>query len=301
MEESRLKKSIKIIAFCCNYCAYAAADLAGISRMQYPATVRIIRVPCSGRVDIIHILRAFEIGADGVIVAGCLKGGCHFVEGNLHAEKRVMLAKEMLRAVGIEDERLEMFFISSAMAPEFVEIIKMMTERISKLGPIKLRREPIDMNVEENKRSLLYKILRNIALKLPEKPIPVPEGLDEFGNLHCDLSSCIGCRKCGEVCPEEAINYVGELDLKEIFNLMGKEEEKEDKKRTLIFKTLMRLSLRAPSKSVLVPESLKEFWTTKFDPKRCVVCEKCREVCPEGSINVERELDLPTILRSVEE
>ena len=212
-----------------------------------------------------------------------------------------MLAKEMLRAVGIEDERLEMFFISSAMAPEFVEIIKMMTERISKLGPIKLRREPIDMNDEENKRSLLYKILRNIALKLPDKPIPVPEGLDEFGNLHCDVSSCIGCRKCGEVCPEEAINYVGELDLKEIFNLMGKEEEKEDKKRTLIFKTLMRLSLRAPSKPVLVPESLKEFWTTKFDPKRCVVCEKCREECPEESINVERELDLPTILRSVEE
>ena len=91
----------KIVAFCCNYCAYAAADLAGVSRMQYPTNVRIIRVPCSGKVDITYILRAFESGADGVVVAGCLKGGCHFVEGNLHAETRVKFTKELLEAVGL--------------------------------------------------------------------------------------------------------------------------------------------------------------------------------------------------------
>src|SRR5512136_924953 len=79
----------EIIAFCCNYCAYAAADLAGSRRMQYPANVRVVHVPCSGKVEVQQILAAFERGIDGVLVAGCLEGGCHFVEGNLRAKRRV--------------------------------------------------------------------------------------------------------------------------------------------------------------------------------------------------------------------
>ena len=86
-----------ILAFCCHYCAYAAADLAGSMRLQYPDNVRVLRLPCTGKVEVNHILAAFERGVDGVMVAGCLEGGCHFLEGNLRARKRVERAKQILR------------------------------------------------------------------------------------------------------------------------------------------------------------------------------------------------------------
>lgn len=124
-----------IIAYCCHYCAFAAADLAGSLRLQYPSNVRIIRLPCTGKVDIIHLLRAFEKGADGVIVAGCLEGNCHFQKGNLYAKKRVQYTKKILDELGINGERLEMYNLSSAMGPRFAEIAKDMTEKIKQLGP----------------------------------------------------------------------------------------------------------------------------------------------------------------------
>ncbi len=125
----------EIIAFTCHYCAYAAADLAGIMRLQYPANIRIIKLPCSGAVDVLHILKAFEQGADGIFVAGCLEGGCHFVEGNLRTKKRVERAKHILDKVGLGSKRLEMFFMSSAQGTRFVEVAKEMTQRIRELGP----------------------------------------------------------------------------------------------------------------------------------------------------------------------
>ena len=128
-----------IVAFCCNFCAYTAADLAGSMRLQYPTNVRVVRLLCSGRVDVIHILRAFEEGADGVYVAGCMEGECHFREGNFWARKRVGLAKKLLDEIGIGGERVEMFNLSAAMAGRFAEIVNTMTERIRKLGPSPLR------------------------------------------------------------------------------------------------------------------------------------------------------------------
>jgi F420-non-reducing hydrogenase iron-sulfur subunit len=125
----------EIIAFTCHYCAYAAADLAGIMRLQYPANIRIVKLPCSGAVDILHILKAFEQGADGIFVAGCLEGGCHFVEGNLRTKARVENAKHILDKVGLGSKRLEMFFMSSAQGSRFVEVAKEMTQRIKELGP----------------------------------------------------------------------------------------------------------------------------------------------------------------------
>jgi F420-non-reducing hydrogenase iron-sulfur subunit len=125
----------EIIAFTCHYCAYAAADLAGIMRLQYPANVKIIKLPCSGAVDVLHILRAFEQGADGIFVAGCLEGGCHFVEGNLLTKKRVEHTKHILDKIGLGSKRLEMFFMSSAQGTRFVEVAKEMTQRIRELGP----------------------------------------------------------------------------------------------------------------------------------------------------------------------
>lgn len=126
----------KIVAFCCNFCAFAAADLAGAMRLQYSPGVRIIRLPCTGKVDTIHLLKALEDGADGVFVAGCLEGQCHYLEGNLRAKKRVAYAKRLLAEVGIAPERIDMFNLSSAMGGRFAEIVEEMTERITKLGPV---------------------------------------------------------------------------------------------------------------------------------------------------------------------
>jgi len=125
----------KIIAFCCYYCAYSAADLAGSLRLQYPPTVRMIEQPCSGKVDIRLLLQAFEDGADGVYVAGCMEGDCHFLKGNIRAKKRVNAAKIILDKVGVGGERLEMFNLSGSMGPRFAEIANEMTERILRLGP----------------------------------------------------------------------------------------------------------------------------------------------------------------------
>jgi len=104
-------------------------------RLNYPSTIRIIRVPCTGKVDLLHIMRAFEKGADGVYVVGCLEGDCRYNSGNLRAKKRVQKAKEILEKIGIGGERVEMFNLSSSEGPKFAEIARMMTERIRKLGP----------------------------------------------------------------------------------------------------------------------------------------------------------------------
>ena len=125
----------KIIAFCCHYCAYASADLAGSMRLQYPSGVRIIRTPCTGRLETEYYMRAFENGADGVLVAGCLEGGCHFIEGNLFAKKRVTAIKDILQESGIEKERLRMVNISAAMAVNLATVISEMVKTIKELGP----------------------------------------------------------------------------------------------------------------------------------------------------------------------
>ncbi|MBR9980893.1 MAG: hydrogenase iron-sulfur subunit [Desulfatitalea sp.] len=129
----------RILAFCCKYCAYAAGDLAGSMRLNYPANVKIIQVPCTGRVDMLHLLRAIEDGADGVYVAGCLEGECHFLEGNLKAKRRVMAVRKQLAEMGMEEDRVRMFNLSSAMGPRFAEIASEMTETIRQLGPSPLR------------------------------------------------------------------------------------------------------------------------------------------------------------------
>jgi len=140
-----------ILAFCCHYCAYAAADLAGSMRLQYPDNVRVLRLPCTGKVEVDHILAAFERGVDGVMVAGCLEGGCHFMEGNLRARKRIDRAKQILGEIGLEPERLEMYNLSSAEGARFAEIVTEMSERLAKLGPSPLRpdREATEPGSEE--------------------------------------------------------------------------------------------------------------------------------------------------------
>jgi F420-non-reducing hydrogenase iron-sulfur subunit len=129
----------QIIAFCCNFCAYAAADLAGSKRMQYPTNVRIIHVPCTGKIEMEHILDAFMKGIDGILVAGCLEGGCHFMEGNLRARKRTDRIREMLAEVGVGEERLKMVNLSAAEAPTFVKSVQEIVNTVRALGPSPLR------------------------------------------------------------------------------------------------------------------------------------------------------------------
>ncbi len=128
-----------LLALTCHYCAYAAADLAGAMRLQYPSSVRVLRLPCTGKVEPEYIMRAFEKGADGVIVAGCLEGGCHFQEGNLRARRRVERLQALMREIGIEPERLQMFNLSSAEGARFAEIATEMHDRIQTLGPSPIR------------------------------------------------------------------------------------------------------------------------------------------------------------------
>ncbi len=123
-----------IIAFCCHYCAFTAADLAGTMRRQYPTNIRIVRLPCSGKVDVNLILQAFLDGADGVMVGACEPGGCHFIQGNLRARKRVDYAKRLLAEVGISPERLEMYYIAASQGPLFAQRATEFTERIKQLN-----------------------------------------------------------------------------------------------------------------------------------------------------------------------
>lgn len=129
----------KILALVCTYCTYTAADMAGSARLQYPATVRIVKYLCTGRIDILHILKAFEAGADAVMVSGCEAGSCHFLEGNLRARERVEYAQILLKEAGLGG-RLEMFEIAASDAPKWVEAVKKMTEKVMALGPNPLRR-----------------------------------------------------------------------------------------------------------------------------------------------------------------
>jgi len=124
-----------IVAFCCNWCSYAAGDLAGTSRIGYPSNVRIIRVPCSGRVSPNFVLRAFQRGADGVVVAGCHPGDCHYVSGNYLARRRLSVLKRILEFVGIEPERFQVYWISASEGNKFAEVMRDATEKIIALGP----------------------------------------------------------------------------------------------------------------------------------------------------------------------
>ena len=129
-----------IVAFCCHYCAYAAADLAGSSRLQYPPNVRIVRSPCTGRLEVDFLMKAFENGADGVLVAGCEEGSCHFKEGNLLAKRRVKYTRDILAEAGLEAERLRMVNVSAASAQKFAEYVREMVETVRELGPARLKK-----------------------------------------------------------------------------------------------------------------------------------------------------------------
>jgi F420-non-reducing hydrogenase iron-sulfur subunit len=130
----------RILAFACNWCAYAAADLAGTARIQYPTTVRLVRVMCSGMVHPDLIAEAFQQGADGVMLMGCHLGECHYQDGNQKAKARMAVVEELLELLGLEPERFRLVWCSSAEADRFVNIVRDMTQTVRSIGPSPYRK-----------------------------------------------------------------------------------------------------------------------------------------------------------------
>jgi len=126
----------KILGFCCNWCSYRAADLAGTARIKYPTNVRIIRVMCSGRIDPTFVLNAFALGADAVMIAGCHPGECHYVDQNYKAMRRYGMLKHTLRQMGIEEGRFRLVWASAAEGQQLAEAITQMVDEVRKLGPL---------------------------------------------------------------------------------------------------------------------------------------------------------------------
>ena len=132
-----------IVAFLCNWCTYTAADLAGTSRLVYPANVKIIRMMCSGMVDSKYVLKAFLGGADGVLIGGCWPGDCHYINGNMKARRRVALLHEIIDQFGIDRERLWLRWVAASEGNMFVEVVEDMASKLRELGPNPLREKMI--------------------------------------------------------------------------------------------------------------------------------------------------------------
>jgi len=125
-----------IVAFLCNWCSYAGADLAGTSRLKYPPNVRVIRVMCSGRVNPMFVVNALQQGADAVVVGGCHPGDCHYVQGNYFARRRIAVLKKLLEYLGIDSRRVRMTWVSAAEGTKFADVIKTATEDVKEIGPM---------------------------------------------------------------------------------------------------------------------------------------------------------------------
>jgi len=213
----------KIVGFLCNWCGYAGADLAGTSRLSYPTNIRIIRVMCSGRVEPVFILNAFENGADGVLVAGCHPGDCHYRSGNNQAEKRVEKTKKLLDLLGIGSDRLRLEWISAAEGEKFASVIRDFTEKLRIKGPSPLGKELKVAPVQNNSTESIHDILkRTKALYCQEcgkcssscpitrlDPLYSPRlavekalmGLEDAVLTDKGLWSCLTCHLCRQRCP----------------------------------------------------------------------------------------------------
>ena len=127
----------KVLAFLCNWCSYAGADLAGIGRIQYPPNIRVIRVPCSGRVNPFFLIKSLQCGIDGVLVSGCHPGECHYVSGNLVARRRFAILKALVEYIGIEPGRLNFSWVSAAEGEKFSRVVDEVVKEVKALGPVK--------------------------------------------------------------------------------------------------------------------------------------------------------------------
>lgn len=251
----------KIQAFLCKWCASAGADLAGVSRLKYPSNILPIQINCSGRLDPIFILRAFEAGADGVLIGACHEGDCHYVDGNVKAKKRVNFWKKILEPLGLAN-RVTMEYVSASEGQKFQRVTSEFTETIRKLGPspIGQNREltPIKFDEELRKKIVIQKIVRNLADAVdyePSEPFYFPEDevMEGYGYPRRDVEKCIGCYACYNTCPEKVIT-LDDIDNKRVYG-------------NLIY--------------------------------ACVDCKECVETCPEEAIEVLPGFELMAYLLEI--
>jgi len=246
----------RILAFCCNWCAYAGADLAGVSRLQMPPNFRVIRVMCSGRVDPLFILKALETGADGVLVMGCHPGDCHYIAGNLKAERRMKFLKDILAQMGLA-ERIHLEWVGASEGEKFQNVIKEFTTKIREAGPSPLKpRFHFRRAVKDNqKRDQLRELLLSIANQVgytPTEVIKLPEEdvMEGFGFPVVDAKKCMGCGACSLHCPERVLQMID-----------------SDGVRSLIH---------------------YEY--------NCRTCRRCEEICPNDAIEIKSGFDIASFL-----
>lgn len=139
----------KIVAFLCNWCSYAGADLAGTSRLQYPSNIRIIRLPCSGRINPLYIIKALADGADGIMVSGCHPGDCHYLTGNLYARRRFTMLKRLLTTAGIEPNRVHFTWVSASEGGRFAAVVEEVVSKVRKLGPNRISNKGNGSDIHE--------------------------------------------------------------------------------------------------------------------------------------------------------
>ncbi|RLF49557.1 MAG: hypothetical protein DRN20_01810 [Thermoplasmata archaeon] len=204
----------KIVAFLCNWCAYAGADLAGVSRLKYPPNIVPIRVPCSGRVDPLFVVYALYSGADGVFIGACHPGDCHYVDGNIKAERRIRFLKSILRPFGL-DERVGFFHISAAEGKKFAEVAREFTNHIRKLGPNPIRLSSVKV---DEKRTTLCTLLLNLTetIEAKEGVYAVEEVPEGFGYPVMNPERCVGCGACATACDQDVITITDTGDVRKV-------------------------------------------------------------------------------------
>lgn len=295
----------KIIAYVCNWCTYLGADLAGTNRLEYPPNVRIVRLPCTGRIDFNLIVKGFEVGADAVLISGCHPGDCHYTAGNYHARRRWMLFRPLLDVLGFDLRRVHFTWISAAEGKKFQQVITEITEQTRRLGPypyLKFTRDggapnwsppaarpraPVhgEAQMRETARDLLASGAVNVVLGYDAAGAPAfawkPEETARLAwneNARTNLAVYL---KRKEI---RALGKIGMVTPPETARALNVLERESQVDREQVVEIAVERSAEPPDFSALEsfmalpPEERMRFWIHEFE--RCVRCYACRAVCP---------------------